>query len=58
MELRTPDGGKLLVCDLPPFLDDPARLVAVRPGASFYISAKDPRDATWLLTVALAFRPR
>jgi len=58
MELRTTDGGKLLLCDLPPFYQDPARLVAVRPRASFYVTVRDPRDATWLLTVALAFRPR
>jgi hypothetical protein len=42
--------------DLPAFFDDPPRLVAVRPRASFYITVKDARDATWLLTVALAFR--
>jgi hypothetical protein len=58
IELRTTEGGKLVVCDLPSFYDDPARLVAVRRQASFYITLKDPTDATWLLAVALAYRPR
>jgi len=48
----------LFVCELPPYYSDPARLVAVpSPTVSFYTAVGSPDDASWLLTVALAFRP-
>jgi hypothetical protein len=59
VELPIDARRSLYVCELPPYYDDPARLVAVpSPTVSFYTAVKSPADASWLLTVALAFRPR
>jgi hypothetical protein len=59
MELRTEDGRTLFICDLPRYHEEPARLVAVlSPHASFWVYAKGPADATWLIRAALAFRGR
>ena len=59
LEFQLDKGRSLFVCELPPFLDSPSRLVAVpSPTVSFHIVVKSPADASWLLTTALAFRPK
>jgi hypothetical protein len=59
VELPIDTRRSLFVCELPPYYDDPALLVAVpSPTVSFYTAVKAPADASWLLTVAMAFRPR